>query len=170
MTTHISLRTNDKWRMNLNQSQRYFTTGGLSLISLSWWQAPWDSRHSNFIFQLNTFGHSPYATSSLRRGWVCHLKLLLVFASAVILRSECCGTHDHILLSQICDSPNLDGQVSGFISPRNRVAWLYPQALGSLFITPYNLQGYGGGTWPRLHTGSPKSITCPPFLTLGWTE
>jgi hypothetical protein len=36
----------------------------------------------------------------------------------VILRSESCGTHDHILLSQNRDSPNLDGQVLVFISPR----------------------------------------------------
>jgi hypothetical protein len=34
------------------------------------------------------------------------------------------------LLSQIRDSPNLKGQVPVFISPRNMVAQLYPQALG----------------------------------------
>jgi hypothetical protein len=65
------------------------------------------------------------------RGWVCHLQLLLSLASAVILRSESRMTHDHILLSQIRDSPNLEGQVPLFISPRNRVAQLYPQALGT---------------------------------------
>jgi hypothetical protein len=48
--------------------------------------------------------------------------LLLVLASAVILRSESHGTHDHILLSQIRESPNLEAQVLVFISPRNRVA------------------------------------------------
>jgi hypothetical protein len=37
--------------------------------------------------------------------------------------------------------------------PMNRVARLYPQALGSLFVS-YNLQGYGGGIRPHLHTGS----------------
>jgi hypothetical protein len=37
---------------NQSQSQSYFTTGGLRPISSSWWQVPWDSRHSNFIFQL----------------------------------------------------------------------------------------------------------------------
>jgi hypothetical protein len=36
-------------------------------------------------------------------------------------------------MSQIQDSPNLEGQVHVFISPRNRMAQLYPQALGSLF-------------------------------------
>jgi hypothetical protein len=37
----------------------------------------------------------------------------------------------NILLSQIRDSPNLQDQVPIFISARNRVAQLYPQALGS---------------------------------------
>jgi hypothetical protein len=46
---------------------------------------------SNFISQLNTCGYSPYVTS-LRRGWVCHLQLLLVLAGAVILMSESRGT------------------------------------------------------------------------------
>jgi hypothetical protein len=80
---------------------------------------------SNYIFQLNTCGYSPYVTTSLTRGWVRCLQLLLVLASAVILRSESRGNHDHILLSQIPDSPNLEGQVPVFISRRNRVAQLY---------------------------------------------
>jgi hypothetical protein len=87
------------------------------------------------------------------RGWVCRLQLLLVLASTVILRSESHGTHDHILLSQIRDSPNLEGQVPVFISSRNLVPRLCPQSLGSLFVTSYNLQGYGGGIRPHLHTG-----------------
>jgi hypothetical protein len=37
-----------------------FTTGGLRPISSSWRQAPWNSRHSNFISQLNTCG--PYVS------------------------------------------------------------------------------------------------------------
>jgi hypothetical protein len=62
-------------------------------------------------------------------------------ASAVILKSESRGTHDHILLSQIRDSTNLEGQVPVFISPRNRMAQLYPQALGYLFIASYDSEG-----------------------------
>jgi hypothetical protein len=104
--------------------QSYFTTDGWQPISSSWRQAPWDPRPV-FFFQPNTCGHSPFVTSTLTRG--CRLQLLLVFASAVILRSESHGTHDHILLSQIRDSPNLEGQVHVFISPRNRVAQLYPR-------------------------------------------
>jgi hypothetical protein len=81
-----------------------------------------------------------------------HLILLLTVASTVILRSESRGTHDHILLSQIRDSPNLEDQVPVFVSPRNRVTRLYPQALGPLFVASYDSQGYGGGNRTRLHT------------------
>jgi hypothetical protein len=66
------------------------------------------------------------------RGWVCRLKLLLALVSTVILGPESCRTHNHILLSQIRDSPDLEGPVPVFLSPRNRVAQLYPHALGSL--------------------------------------
>jgi hypothetical protein len=87
------------------------------------------------------------------RGWVSRLQWLMVLASAVILWSQSHGTHDYILLSQIRGSPNLEAQVPVFISPRNRVAQLYSQALGSLFVAFYDSQGYGGGIRPRLHTG-----------------
>jgi hypothetical protein len=39
---------------------------------------------SNF-FQLKTCFHCPYVTSSLMRGWVCSLQLLLALATGVIL-------------------------------------------------------------------------------------
>jgi hypothetical protein len=93
---------------------------------------------------------SPYVTSSMTRA--C-LQLLLILTRAVILRSESRRTHDHILLSQIWDSLNLEGQVPIFISLRNRVARLYSQALGPLSVASYNLRGYGGDIRPRLHTG-----------------
>jgi hypothetical protein len=97
--------------------------------------------------QWNPCDHSPYViTSSLMKGRACRLQLLLALASAGILGSEPRGTHGHILLSQILDSPNLEGQVPVFISPRNKVAQLYPQALSSLFVASYDSQGYGGDT------------------------
>jgi hypothetical protein len=96
---------------------------------------PLETHDQRFFFQLNPCGHTPYVTSSLTTGWVCCLQFLLGLASAVILRSEFRWTHDHILLSQIRDSPNLEGQVPVFISPRNRVAQLYLQPLGSLCAT-----------------------------------
>jgi hypothetical protein len=112
---------------------------------------------SNFILQRNTCGYSPYVTSSLTRGWLCHLQLLLALASSVILRSESRRTHNHILLSQVRDSPNLEGQVSVFLSPSNKVTRFYPQALGSIFVASYDSQGYGGGirtASTRVHTVS----------------
>jgi hypothetical protein len=83
----------------------------------------------------------------------CRLQLLLAPVRAVFLRAESRGTHDHILLSQIRDSPNLEDQVSVFISPRNRVAQLYPQALGFIFVASYDPQGHGGYIRPRLYAG-----------------
>jgi hypothetical protein len=74
--------------------------------------------------------------------------LLLVLASAVILRSGPRGTQDHILLPQIRDSPNLERQVPVFISLRKRVAQLYPQALGSFSRL---LRSQGGGIRPHPH-------------------
>jgi hypothetical protein len=65
-------------------------------------------------------------------------KLFLVLASTVILWSEYCGTHDHILRSQARETLNLEGQVLVFISPRKRVAHLYPQALRSLLVAFYD--------------------------------
>jgi hypothetical protein len=56
---------------------------------------------SNFIFQLNTCGCSPYVTSSLTRGWVCRLQIAADPRQRSHFRSESHGTHDHILLSQI---------------------------------------------------------------------
>jgi hypothetical protein len=71
---------------------------------------------SNFIFLLNTCGHSAYVASTLTREWVCGLQLMLVLASAVILRPESRGTRDHISLSQIRDS----------LPCRARSPYLYP--------------------------------------------
>jgi hypothetical protein len=69
------------------------------------------------------------------------LLLLLALAKTVILRFESRGTHDHILLSEIRDFPNLEGQVPVFIYPSDRVVQLYPQAPGSLFVAFYDWQG-----------------------------
>jgi hypothetical protein len=87
---------------------------------------------SNFIFQLNTCSYSPYLTSCLTREWVYHLQLLLVLASTVILRFESHRIHDHILLSKIQDSPNLQG---GLVIPPGTGLWLIT-ILGLIFTDP----------------------------------
>jgi hypothetical protein len=81
----------------------------------------------SLFFQLNTCYHSPHETSSLTRGQVCRLQLLLDLASAVIVVSDCSRTCNHILLSQI--------QVF-------------------LFVAFHDSKGYGGGIRLRLHTES----------------
>jgi hypothetical protein len=57
-----------------------------------------------------------------------------------------------LYLYQIGDSPDLEGQAPVFISPTDRLAQLYLQALGNLFVASYDSQGYGGGIRTRLHT------------------
>jgi hypothetical protein len=66
----------------------------------------------------------------------------------------------------IRDSLNLEGQVPVFISPRNRVAQLYPRALGSNFVASYDSQGYGGGILTRLHFPVTTSRHGPPENTV----
>jgi hypothetical protein len=119
---------------------------------------PLETHDQQILFQLNTYSYNPYVTSFLTKGWICHLQLLLALASAVILRSESRETDDHILHSQIRDIPNLQGHVPVFVSSRKRVARLYSQALGSLFVAFYNSQGYGGGIRTCLHTWTSDSV------------
>jgi hypothetical protein len=110
------------------QSQSYFTTGGLPPISSSWHRTPWESS-AEFFFQLNTCGHCPCVTSTLTRGWVCRLQLLLALVSAFILRSESRRTHDHIYC--------LTFETSSTWSPGPRI--YIPQEHGGPVIHP--------GTW-----------------------
>jgi hypothetical protein len=126
---------------------------------------------SNF-FQLNTWHYSRYVTSSLMRGWVCRLQLLLALASAVILRSKSCRTHGHILLFQIWDSSNLEGKVPVFIYPRNRVAQLYPQALGSPSHHLLWLTGLQWRFWNPPSHGESQShvITDDQLASLSWSQ
>jgi hypothetical protein len=45
------------------------------------------------------------------------------------------------------------GQGSPIYIPNEQDCRLYTQALGSIFVASYDLQGYGGGIRTRLHTG-----------------
>jgi hypothetical protein len=145
------------WLLNCQLRVRVTLLLAVHCQSVRHGDTPFETHDEQFFLQLSTCGHSPYVTSSQTRGWICRLQLLLVLASAVILSSESHGTNDNILYSQIRDSPSLEGQIPVFISPRNRVARLYPQALGSLSVSSYDSQGYGGGIRPRLHTGLPRT-------------
>jgi hypothetical protein len=99
-----------------SQSQSYVTTDGQS-TSLSWCEAHIWAQDKIFI-TVRQLWVCWCGAPSVTRGWVCRLQLLLVLVSAVILRSESRGTHDHTILSQIRDSPNLEGQKIQFVSHR----------------------------------------------------
>jgi hypothetical protein len=108
---------------------------------------------------------------SLTRGLVCRLQLVLALTSAVALGSKSHGIHDHILLSQIRDTSNLEGQVHVITSPRNRVAHLYPQAFGSFFVASYDSQGYDGSIRTRLQSQSQIYVTTDgQSASLSWNK
>jgi hypothetical protein len=56
--------------------------------------------------------------------------------------------------SALRPNPNLEDQVSVFMSASDRVAKLHPLAPGFLFVAFYDSQGYGGGILTRLQTGN----------------
>jgi hypothetical protein len=118
--------------MNLHESQSHITTDSRS-ASPSWCQAPiWDPRPvflslGIFFRQLQV---CYFVAPSLTRGRVCNLLLLLVLASVFPLGSESRGTQAHILLSKFLRLPQPGRPGPVFISPRNRVAQIYPRALG----------------------------------------
>jgi hypothetical protein len=94
-----------------------------------------------------------FVAPSLTRGCVCNL---LYNCFCALPKQSLLGRSPAELTAMfyclIWDSPNLEGQVPVFISPRNRVAQLYLRALGYLFVVSYDSQGYGGGIISRLHT------------------
>jgi hypothetical protein len=95
-----------------------------------------------------------FVAPSLTRGRVCNL-----------LYNCFCALPEQLLLGRgpaelttifycfISDSLNLEGQALVFVSPRKRVAQLYPRALRSLFVASYDSQGYGGDILTRRHPG-----------------
>jgi hypothetical protein len=103
--------------------------------------------------------------------------MLLALASSVFLGSECLGTRDHILLSQISDFPfrrilrlrvrvTLQLTVSQSVSQSVSQPWC--RAPSRAHDLSYNSQGHGGGIRPRLHmglTGSPQMSFLLPLCT-----
>jgi hypothetical protein len=95
----------------------------------------------NYAFSLLIIGgHNPYAISSLTRGRVYRLQLLLVLASAVILGSESRGTRVHILLS---DSrlPQPGGPGPRIYIPQEQGSSVIPPGTGFLFRRLLRLVG-----------------------------
>jgi hypothetical protein len=159
-------------------SKIYVTTDGQS-AGLSWCQTPiWGPRPDFYYCQ--TVEGFVTRGASLPRRRVCRLQLLLVLSSAVILGSEPRGTHDHILLSQIPDSPNLEGQVPVFIppgrwwpsfTPRHWVPFSSPPTTRSAMVEvfePASTKGMTNGSDPRYIASSrtPQKTNFPTVLLL----
>jgi hypothetical protein len=98
-----------------------------------------------------------FVAPSLTRGRVCNLLLLMVSPAQSRSGLSFAGLKTIFYCPNSWDSPNLEGQVPVFISPRNRMAQLYLRALGSLSVYSYDSQGYGGGILSRLHTGQQQA-------------
>jgi hypothetical protein len=118
-----------------------------------------------FYFRLEIFFRQlrvcNFVAPSLTRGLVCNLLYNCFWA---LPEQSLLGRNPAELMALfyclIWDSPNLECQVPVFISPRNRVAQLYPQALGSIFVTSYDSQGCGGGILTR-----PTRVKCSCIST-----
>jgi hypothetical protein len=129
-TTELSSEFSSGWITSHEskvKSQSYVTTDSQS-ASLSWFKTPICALRPD-VYYCQTVAGLLMGAPSLTRWRICRLQLLLALSSAVILGSESGGTHDHILLSQIRDSPNLEVQVPVFISPRNIGSLVIPPAL-----------------------------------------
>jgi hypothetical protein len=151
------LRTTTVWRMLQSESESYVTTDGES-ASLSWNKASvWVLRPDLYYYQSVASLLMWEALSDQRTG--------LSFTIAAGLRQH---NHSQVRVPRgswpqftVSDSrlPNLEDQVPVFISHRNRLAQLYPQALGSIFVAIYDSEGYGGGIRHRLHTSFEATIS-----------
>jgi hypothetical protein len=97
------------WRISdyslapFNESESYITTDSQS-ASLSWNKTPIWSLRPDIYLSLTITALFLWA-SSLMRGRVWLLYMLLALASVVFLGSESLWTRNHILLSQIWDFP-----------------------------------------------------------------
>jgi hypothetical protein len=110
-------------------------------VSMSWYRAPlWDLRPDIISCRNVAVSNSQsciYWMSSLTRGQVCNLQC----NHSIVQVAQ--NPKPYFTVSS--ETPPTWGQAPVFISPRNRVAQLYPRALGSLYIVSYDSQGYGGG-------------------------
>jgi hypothetical protein len=146
ISSHVAELSSPPLNSNCSQSQSYFTRGGLPLIRLG--VKPF-ATHDQYFFQLNTCGYSPNVTSSLTRGPVCRLQLLLVLANAVTLGSGSRGTHDHILIR---DSHNLECQPPRIDIPLDQGGPVVPLGIGFPFRRVLRLGGLRWRYSNRLHT------------------
>jgi hypothetical protein len=114
--------------------------------------------HGRNFFQLNTCSHSPYVTSSLTRGWVCRLQLLLAFASAFILRYESRRLMTIFCCLRFDTSPKLELR-SPYLYPQEQGGSVTLPALGPLSVAFRTLRATVEVIRTLLHTLEGQSTT-----------
>jgi hypothetical protein len=133
------------------ESKSYVMTGSQS-ASLSWNEAPICCLWSDFYYYQIVAG-------LLMCGALSDERTSLLFTIAA---GPCQRTHSWVQVPRdswpyltVWDSrlSKPGGPGPHIHIPQNRMAQLYPQTLGSLFITFYESQGYGGGIQTHLHAG-----------------
>ena len=85
--------------VTVSPSPSHIATDGQS-VSKSWCRAP-SGAHDQIFITVERYGFVFCGASSLTRGRVCLIYMLLALVSAVFLGSESLGARDRILLSQI---------------------------------------------------------------------
>jgi hypothetical protein len=109
--------------------------------SLSWYQAPLWNSWPDIFSVLTVAGFLMWgALSDERTGLNLLYNCFWALPEQPLSGSEFHRTQI-IFCCLIWNSPNREDQVPVFISPRNRVAQLYPRALGSLSVASYDSQG-----------------------------
>jgi hypothetical protein len=141
------------WRHKVHISQGEVKLRPTVSRPLSWWRAPaW-----NLLPDCSFLSDSCGFLDVEHPLWREHGSVIYLYSCFWTLSEQLLWVRvpqkSTIFYCLIWDSPNLEGQVPVFISPGNRVAQLYPRALGSLFVASYDSQGYGGGILTRFHTG-----------------
>jgi hypothetical protein len=105
---------------------------------------PYGTRDQFFFLLEIFFRHLQvcyFVASSLTRGWVCNLLLLLVLANAVPLGPESRGTEDHSLLSQFLRLPQSGGPGPRIYIPQEQGGPVIPPGAGFPFRRLLRLTG-----------------------------
>jgi hypothetical protein len=140
-----------------SRSHSYATTDGQS-VSLSWCQAPIWGPRPDFCYLKTVAGFLIWgALSDERTGLSFTIAAGRHQRSHSVVRVP--RDSQPYLLSQIRDSSNMGGQVPVFVSPTNRVAQLYSQALCSIFVASYEVEVF-----------EPASTRGPHVLFYTWTS
>jgi hypothetical protein len=90
--------------------------------------------------------------------WACLLQMPLIFASTVIIMPNSRESHGNIMLYHIRDSFSLYGQITVFISPRNKMDNLNPQEMDFIFTASNCSQGPRWKYSNRTPHGSPTVL------------